>query len=59
MNKSSVNYDVLTPVKFLERSAEVYPKKTAIVHGDQRTSYALFLDRVYRLANALRAAGIK
>ncbi len=59
MNKSSVNYDVLTPVKFLVRSAEVYPQKTAIVHGDQRTSYAQFLDRVYRLANALRAAGIK
>ena len=31
MQKSTVNYDVLTPVKFLLRSAEVYPQKTAVV----------------------------
>ena len=58
MNQSSVNYDVLTPVKFLMRSAEVYPQKTAVVHNDKRYSYAQFLDRVNRLANGLRARGI-
>ncbi len=59
MNKSSVNFDVLTPVKFLLRSAEVYPQKTAVVHGDTRYSYAQFLERVHRLANGLRAMGIE
>jgi hypothetical protein len=28
----------LTPLAFLERSAEVVPDKTAIVHGDRRVS---------------------
>ncbi len=58
MNMSNVHYDVLTPVKFLVRSAEVYPQKTAVVHGHLRYSYAQFLERVYRLANGLREKGI-
>ena len=36
---STVSYGSLTPLRFLERSAEVYPDKVAIVHGDRRTSY--------------------
>ena len=33
MNEPSVNYDVLSPVKFLTRSAEVYPEKVAVIYG--------------------------
>ncbi|MFC5140088.1 acyl--CoA ligase family protein [Actinomycetospora rhizophila] len=48
----------LTPLSFLRRSADVYPDKTAIVHGEQRTTYAQFAEQAQRLARALRASGI-
>jgi fatty-acyl-CoA synthase len=58
MNASMVNYDVLTPVKFLMRSAQVYPDKVAVVHGDTRYTYRQFQERVNRLAHALQKNGI-
>ncbi|MEJ2885451.1 acyl--CoA ligase family protein [Actinomycetospora aeridis] len=48
----------LTPLSFLRRSADVYPDKTAIVHGEQRTTYAQFAEQAQRLARALRASGV-
>ncbi len=48
----------LTPLAFLERSAEVFPDATAVVHGDERISYRELAGRVTRLAHALRASGI-
>ena len=58
MQTASVNKSILTPVEFLTRSAFVYPDKIAVVHGDTRYSYREFSERVYRLANALKAKGI-
>jgi fatty-acyl-CoA synthase len=58
MNEPSVNYDVLSPVQFLIRSAYVYPNKTAIVHGNTRYTYSEFYARVNRLADALKKQGI-
>ena len=55
---STVSHSSLTPLRFLERSAEVYPDKVAIVHGDRRTSYRDFASEATRLAHALRASGI-
>jgi acyl-CoA synthetase (AMP-forming)/AMP-acid ligase II len=52
-------YTPLTPLAFLERSAAVYPEKAAIVHGDRRITYAEFAAAATRLANALRASGIR
>src|SRR5882672_9392262 len=49
----------LTPVSFLERSALVYPEKVAVVHGERRYTYREFAARVWRLASALRMAGLK
>jgi fatty-acyl-CoA synthase len=48
----------LTPVSFLERSASVFPDKTAVVHGNRRYSYQQLAERVNRLASALRTAGL-
>jgi fatty-acyl-CoA synthase len=48
----------LTPVSFLERSASVFPEKTAIVHGDRQYTYREFAWRVYRLASHLRDSGL-
>ncbi|HEX7735254.1 MAG TPA: acyl--CoA ligase family protein [Ktedonobacteraceae bacterium] len=49
----------LTPVSFVERSALVFPRKIAVVHGQRRYTYQEFAGRVYRLASALRAAGMQ
>jgi fatty-acyl-CoA synthase len=58
MERSNVFFDVLSPVKFLQRSAEVYPDKTAVVYGQLRYTYKDFQERVYRLANALKKKGV-
>ena len=52
-------FQSLNPLVFLERSALVYPDKTAVVYNDQRYTYAQFLDRVHRLAGALKKVGVK
>jgi fatty-acyl-CoA synthase len=49
----------LTPVSFLERSALVFPDKTAIVDGDRRFTYREFEQRVNRLASSLRSEGLQ
>ena len=59
MDRSSVYFDVLSPVKYLDRSALVYGSKTAVVHGNHRFTYRQFQERVFRLCNALKQAGIR
>ncbi len=49
----------LTPVRFLRYAEQQYPRKTAVICGDHRFTYAEFAGRVARLAGALRAAGVK
>jgi acyl-CoA synthetase (AMP-forming)/AMP-acid ligase II len=48
----------LNPVDFLDRAAYIYPEKIAIVDGDRRLSYRELAERSWRLANALRSAGL-
>jgi fatty-acyl-CoA synthase len=48
----------LNPVEFLRRAAYIYPEKTAVVDGDLRYSYRDLAERSWRLANALRSAGL-
>ena len=59
LDKNAANYQPLTPLTFLARSAAVYPEQVAIIHGRQRTSYAQFYARSRQLASALAKAGIK
>ena len=49
----------LNPVDFLSRAAYVYPEKTAMVDGEHRYSYGQLAERAWRLANALRSAGLR
>jgi fatty-acyl-CoA synthase len=49
----------LNPVDLLERAAFVYPDKVALVHGERRYTYAALGERAWRLANALRVAGLE
>ncbi|WP_407569306.1 AMP-binding protein [Deinococcus altitudinis] len=49
----------LTPLDFVRRAIKLYPERTAILHGDLRYSYRQWGERVWRLAHALRDAGIR
>jgi acyl-CoA synthetase (AMP-forming)/AMP-acid ligase II len=56
---STVFRTELNPVDFLRRAAYMYPDKIAVVDGDRRSSYRRFAERSWRLANALRSAGLR
>ncbi len=43
LDKTPANYQPLTPLTFLARSASVYPEHIAIIHGKQRTSLCSLL----------------
>ena len=58
LDKNPANYQPLTPVTFLERSARVFPDHTAVVHGSIRRSYREFYARSRKLASALTRAGV-
>ena len=58
LGKNPANYQPLTPLSFLERSAAVYPQRTAIIHGRQRITYAQLYDRARQLGSALASRGI-
>lgn len=47
------NAQPLSPLRFIERSAEVFPRREAIVYGDQSWTYEEFERDVRRFATAL------
>ncbi|MCC7105854.1 MAG: long-chain-fatty-acid--CoA ligase [Chloroflexi bacterium] len=49
----------LTPLSFLQRSADVFATKTAVRYGAVTYTYAELQDRVHRLASALKGAGMQ
>jgi fatty-acyl-CoA synthase len=58
LDRNAANYQPLSPLSFLKRAAEVYPRKIAVVHGALRRDYAEFYARCRRLASALSERGI-
>ncbi|MFC2045689.1 acyl--CoA ligase family protein [Chloroflexota bacterium] len=59
MDKSSVNYAPLTPLKFLERTAYVFRDRKAVVYEDKHYSWQEFSRRVSRMSSALKNMGIQ
>jgi 3-(methylthio)propionyl---CoA ligase len=59
LDRNPANFQPLTPLQFLERSASVYPEHVAIIHGKLRRNYRDFYARARRLASALQQRGIK
>ncbi|MFO0072452.1 MAG: AMP-binding protein, partial [Gemmatimonas sp.] len=58
LDRNPANHQPLTPLLFLERTAQVYPDFPAIVHGAIRRDYRSFRDRAVQLAHALTTCGI-
>ncbi len=58
LDKNAANFVALSPVSFVERSAEVFANLPAVVHGARRYTWAQTRQRSARLAAALRAHGV-
>ncbi len=58
LDRQPANFVALSPVSFVERSAEVFADLPAVVHGARRYSWAQVRERSARLAAALRALGV-
>ncbi|MGI9304954.1 MAG: acyl-CoA synthetase [Gammaproteobacteria bacterium] len=58
LDKQAANSQPQSPLSMLAWAASVYPGKTAVIHGEQRYTYAQMLERCRRLASALSNRGI-
>jgi len=58
LDRNAANYVALSPVSFVERSAEVFGDLQSVVHGARRYTWAQTRERSARLAAALRALGV-
>ena len=58
LDKNPANYVALSPVSFVERSAEVFGDLPAVIHGLRRYTWRDTRERAARLAAALRALGV-
>ncbi|MBG9387354.1 acyl-CoA synthetase [Caenimonas aquaedulcis] len=56
--RNGANFAPISPLSFIERTAEVYPERLAVVHGDLRRNWAQVYDRCRRLASALARRGV-
>ena len=59
LEKNAANFVALSPVSFVERSAEVFGDLPAVMHGARRYSWAQTRERSARLAAALRSLGVR
>ena len=58
LDKNAANFVALSPISYIERAAQVYPQRCAVVYGEQRQTWAQTYERCRRLAGALAARGI-
>ncbi|MBU6468450.1 MAG: acyl-CoA synthetase [Betaproteobacteria bacterium] len=58
LEKNQANFSSLSPLSFIERSAQVYPHKEAIVYGELRRTWSQTYQRCKQLASALLSYGI-
>ena len=56
--QTPANFAPMSPLSFIERTAEVYPRRLAVVHGSLRQDWATTYRRCRQLASALQGAGV-
>ncbi len=59
LEKCAANYTPLTPLSYLERAADVFAHRTAVVWKSTRLTYAEYGRQVSRLASALALHGVR
>ncbi len=58
LDAGPANFEQLTPLRFIERTAAIYPDALAVVHEGVRRNWAETYTRCRRIASALAARGI-
>jgi len=58
LDRNPANHVPLSPLSFLERTARIYPMRTAVIHGARSCTWGETYVRCRRLASALAARGI-
>ncbi|MBI5721151.1 MAG: acyl-CoA synthetase [Burkholderiales bacterium] len=58
LGRNAANFVALSPVSFVERSAEVFGDLPAVVHGARRLNWRQVRERTARLAAALKSLGV-
>jgi fatty-acyl-CoA synthase len=58
LDPNSANFTALSPVSFVERTAEIFGDLSSVVHGHRKYTWAQTRDRSARLAAALQSLGV-
>lgn len=58
LDRTTANHEALSPAAFLRHTARIYPRRTAVVHGDTQYDYATFEQRCLALAAGLARLGV-
>ncbi len=59
LSKCEANYQPLSPITFLKRTADTFPNKKAIIYENTTYTYDSFFKRCKKLASALVNIGVK
>ncbi len=59
LEKQAANFEQLSPLSFIRRSALVYPDYDAVIHGPLKRTWKETYDRCVLLASALNKAGVE
>jgi fatty-acyl-CoA synthase len=58
LEANAANFVALTPISFLQRTADIYPQREALIYNQRRYSWAQVRNRCTRIASSLAARGI-
>jgi len=58
LDPNDANFVALTPLSFLQRTADIYPQREALIYNQRRYSWAQLRSRCNRIASSLVARGI-
>ena len=58
LKRNGANFVPLSPVSFLDRTADIYPDREALVYNDRRYNWTQVRERCRRVASALNKRGI-
>jgi len=58
LEANAANFVALTPLSYLQRTADIYPQREALIYNQRRYSWAQVRNRCTRIASSLAARGI-
>ena len=57
--RTPANFVALSPLRYLERAAYIYPNQTAIIHGERQITWQQTYQRCRQFAHQLKNLGIQ